>query len=326
MKTLHNIYYTLLLAVAATFASCVEPLGEADEPNTDGFGITSPTSVGDVNITIREIKDKYCANTDNADFVRNSSNFYTKVNEDLVFEGVVCANDVSGNLYQQLFVRNIDPVTGEDQCISLGLKTSALYLYFPVGQRIKVNLKGLYAGCYSKVAKIGQPYVTSYGNLNLGAALIEMARTNIELVGKPDPTCPECQPVNLADDAGDAWLRATANRNYLNFPQLVTVRGKIKEVQGNDANVAATGELTGKTEPLPKIFGPEVLHDAGFGIDRTLMLQSNNTTLTVRTSTRNEISFTPIPADTRTYTGVLTYYSSWQLQMRNLADMSEALD
>lgn len=324
MKTL--LAYSLGLLGLLSLTSCVDPLGEADVPNTDDYIITSPTSVGEVNTTIGEIKDTYCASSSNADFVRNTSNFYTKVNDDLVFEGVICANDVSGNLYQQLLVRHIDNEAGTDQSIILSLRTTALYLHFQIGQRIKVNLKGLYAGCYSKVPRIGQPYVTSYGNLNLGPALIDFARTNIELVGKPDPTCAECQPVDLANDAGDAWLRATANRTYKNSPMLATVRGKIKEVQGDAANTPEKGEITGEYETLPKTFGPEPLHDNGYGIDRTIMLQSNTSNVTVRTSTRNEISFTQLPADTRTFTGLLTYYTTWQIQLRDLKDLSDPIE
>jgi len=323
MKTLS---YILGLFGLLALTSCVEPLGEADVPNTDDYLITSPTSIGEVNTTIGEIKDRYCANSDNADYTRNSSNFYTKVNEDLIFEGVVCANDVSGNLYQQILVRNIDPASGTDQSIVLSLKTTALYIYFQVGQRIKVNLNGLYVGCYSKVPKIGQPYVTSYGNLNLGPALLDFARTNIELLGKPDPACVECRPVDLANDAGDAWLRATANRTYKNSPMLATVRGKIKEVQGEAANTPDKGEVTGNYETLPKTFGPEPLHDNGYGIDRTILLQSNSSNVTVRTSTRNEISFTPLPADTRTFTGMLTYYTAWQIQLRDLKDLGDPIE
>ena len=99
------------------------------------------------------------------------------------------------------------------------------------------------------------------------------------------------------------------------------MHGKIKEVQGAEANTPARGALSGKLEPLPKIFAPKALYDAGFGVDRTLLLNNSSAGFSIRTSVRNNISFTQIPVDSRAYTGVLSYYSDWQMQLRSLDDI-----
>jgi len=197
--------YIPLCTVLLTLCACMD---NHDEPNTDEVLVTSATSVGDVNTTIGELKAKYCKNSSGADFTRNNSNFFTKIEEDVVITGVVAANDISGNLYQTILLRNIE-TDGTDQSIILGIKTSGLYNYFPLGQRIKVNLKNLYVGCYSKVPKIGEPYYTSYGNLNLGAMLFDRCATNIELVGKPNASAPELTPVVPTD----SWLRSSSNKD-----------------------------------------------------------------------------------------------------------------
>jgi len=298
-------------------------MNDYDDPSTESNDVTSSVSVGEVNATIGEVKAKWCASSAGADFSRNASNFFSKVNEDVVIEGVVVANDISGNLYQTLLLRNINSEANTDECIQLAVKNTCLYPYFPLGQRVKINLKGLYAGCYSKVPKIGQPYYTSNGNLALGPMLLSMCKTNVELVGTPSKEAPELIPVDLTDAAGEAWLRASANKTYANTPMLATVRGKIKEVQGDAANTADKGELSGEYEPLPKIFAPEVLYDAGYAVDRTIQLQTNNSSVAIRTSTQNPIAFMEIPTDVRSYTGMLTYYDSWQVQLRNLDDISE---
>lgn len=312
------------LALLGT-ASCMD---SHDEPDTAQTLVTSPISVGEVNATILDVKQKYCASSETAEFKRNSSNFYSKVNEDVIITGVVVANDVSGNLYQTLLLRNIE-ADGTDQCIVLGVKNTCLYPYFALGQRIKVNLKGLYAGCYSKVPRIGQPTKSSYGNLNLGPMLFELLPTHVELVGEPNPNAPELAPIDLTDAAGDAWLRASANKTYLNTPLLATVRGNIKEVEPANRNVLDIGtmdEYAGKPESLSaagkKMFAPYELHDQGYGVDRTIKLQSNTSSVTVRTSTRNEISFMELPEDVRSYTGLVSYYDSWQVQLRDAADIS----
>lgn len=310
----------LAACITVSFVSC---MNEYDEPTTESNDVTSSVSVGEVNATIGEVKAKWCASSAGADFTRNASNFFSKVNEDIVIEGIVVANDISGNLYQTLLLRNIDADAKTDECIQLAVKNTCLYPYFPLGQRVKVNLKGLYAGCYSKVPKIGQPYYTSSGNLALGPMLLSMCKTNVELVGNPDKDAPELVPVDLTDATGEAWLRASANKTYANTPMLATVRGKIKEVQGDAANTAEKGELSGEYEPLPKIFAPEVLYDAGYAVDRTIQLQTNNSSVAIRTSTQNPIAFTEIPTDVRSYTGMLTYYDSWQVQLRSLDDISD---
>ena len=102
---------SLLLLGACTLLATTSCLEDISEPNTDDFIITSPTSVGEVNTTIRQVKDRFCASNTDADIKRNASNFAFKVNEDLIFEGVIVANDISGNLYQTVMIRNIDAAT-----------------------------------------------------------------------------------------------------------------------------------------------------------------------------------------------------------------------
>ncbi|MBR2862634.1 MAG: hypothetical protein IKB97_03630 [Bacteroidaceae bacterium] len=310
MKKIFSILLCGCLS-AFTLTSCMD---EHDDPNTDDLLITSPVSIGEVNTTILDVKTKYCASSSGAEFVRNSSNFFSKVTEDLIIEGVVVGNDISGNLYQTVLLRNIDSAAGTDQCILLAVKNTCLYPYFPLGQRLKVNLKGLYAGCYSKVPKIGQPYYTSNGNMALGPMLIQMCATNVELVGKPDLNAPELVPVDFSSGNLPA-------ENYKNAPMLATVKGTVQEVQGAKATEREKGELSGDYEPLPKIFAPEALYDAGYGVDRTLLLSDNKTKVTIRTSTQNDIAFTIIPKDERSYTGMFSYYSGWQVQLRSLSDI-----
>ena len=273
--------------------------------------------VGEVNSTIKAVKDKYCASSSGADFARNSSNFFTKVKEDLVIDGVIVANDVSGNLYQTLMIRNING--DEDQGLIIAVKNTCLYPYFELGQRVKVDVKGLYAGCYSKVPRIGQPYKTSKGNLNLGPIFFETAQKHIELVGTPDKNAPELVPVVVDEN----WLKSKSNQKYSNVPMFATVKGKIQEVQGSKKDKADKGELTGDYEQLPKVFGPDALHDAGFGIDRNLTTPGG-VKMVVRTSANNRVGYMLIPEEECTFTGILSYYFDWQIQMRDMEDCPEA--
>ena len=281
-------------ALSLSLASCMDH----NEVPDNSRALITAQQLPAANSTILKVKEKYSTPI-------TGNNTFEEVKEDVIFEGVVVANDISG----------------DDQCITVGVKTSTLFPHFALGQRVRINLNGLYVGNYSRTPKIGRPYYTSAGNLRLGPMLLEDVSTHIALVGTPDPKAPELTPRDLTTAEAASWLQNKANRNYLNCPLLATVRGKIKEVQGAEAYTPAKGALSGKLEPLPKIFAPKALYDAGFGVDRTLLLDNSTAGFTIRTSVRNNISFTQIPVDSRTYTGVLSYYSDWQMQLRSLDDI-----
>lgn len=324
MKQYLSILSAGLLAAFALNA-CT---GDVDDPNVwalsaESVGVTAPSgSLPDINTTIYALKEQYSNY-----FVNN--NTWTQIKKDVVFEGVVCANDEGGNLYQTIMLRDIDEAAGTDASIILAIKNSCLYPYFKMGQRVRVNLKGLYLGNYSYMPRIGQPYWTSVittgsstGNYRLGPILFELLRTNVELIGQPDPKAPELTPIDYTDEEGERWLCNTNHMNFRYCPQLCTVRGYIKEMYKANANIAESGLFLEGKEPLPKIFAPEVLEDQGYGVDRTLMfIHQTGKWMTIRTSTQNDIAFMRLPADTCTYTGVMSYYTGWQMNLRYTTDL-----
>ncbi len=308
-----NKLYSLLMGgvMAFSLTACMD---SHDEPDTGRLTITA-THLAAPNTTILDVKNKF----KNA---ITGNNTFEQVKEDLIFEGVVVANDVSGNLYQTLILRHIGSTAGaaDDQCIQVGIKHTILYPYFALGQRVRINLRGLYIGNYSRTPKVGEPYYTSSGNLRLGPMLMERVAHNVQLVGKPDTTLPELTPLDLTTTQGATWLADKNHQNYLNSPILASVIGSFREMQGTARNKAEIGALSGKKEPLPKIFAPEALYDAGYAVNRNLVTPAG-TTITLRTSTQNDLSFLPLPADVRHYTGVMSYYSGWQLQLRSPHDI-----
>lgn len=82
-----------------------------------------------------------------------------KIPYDLVIEGVVTANDESGNLYKQLFIED------ETGAIEFKIDVAGLYTDFPVGTKIRVNCKDLYMGTERGVIKLGGNYSGSIGRL-----------------------------------------------------------------------------------------------------------------------------------------------------------------
>lgn len=299
-----NILSTIIMGAALTLGmtGCMD---DFDAPNVSDYSIFSQKSVGEVNSTIADVKAKYCESSAGATYSRTSSNWEFKIDEDVIIEGVVVSNDGQyGALYQQVILRSFEGadnlVNGSNvgHCIQLGVKNTCLYPYFAIGQKLRINLKGLYVGVYSKTPKIGYPYFTSMGNHNLGPMPFEMCATNIEKVGEPNPDCPECVPVDLT---GNKW--PTMKPQF--SPMYATIRGSFPDADGK------------------AILAPDELEDAGYAVDREFKMTSSTLKMTVRTSTGNELSQIVMPSEEVTITGILSYYSNWQFQFREPGDMKE---
>ena len=286
----------LTLLAACSFTSCMDDVDEPPVQTPKEVGITYD---GDMtpNITIKQLKQKYQTEM-------TTNNTYTKVTKDLIFRGIVVGNDVSGNLYQTLVLREIRS-NGDDDLIEVGIKNTHLSPYFPLGSVVYVNLNGLYIGNYSYVPKVGQPYKTSSGNLRLGPMLLELCRTNVKLMKTTqDQVTAALTPVQV--DA--AWL--SANLDLSHTPTLATVEGTFTEADGKRVFTPYVSEHE----------DPQEGYDDGYAKNRALKVGS--ATVQVRTSTQNEISYTVIPSGTVRVTGILTYYNKeWQLSMRDLNDL-----
>ncbi len=303
VQRMKNKYIWVMAMALATF-SLTACMDQHDEPPVDAdastLGFTSPVSVGEVNTTISALKTLFSSYV-------TSNNTFVKVEENLVFEGTIVGNDASGNLYQTLLLREILD-DGTDQCIQVGVKNTLLWPYFPLGQTVRINLNGLYIGNYSYVPKIGTPYKTSSGNIRLGPMLVEDSRTHVQLVAGPGETKLKALLTPITVDG--AWLADSGNRNKNNTPILATMEGTFPEANGKRIF----------TPNVPVEEDPEEGYDAGYARNRKFNV--GGTEVLVRTSTRNEISYTIIPSGNVRVTGMLTYYGQdWQLQMRDLNDL-----
>lgn len=281
-----------LCVVASAFTSCMDDT--AEPPVSKDNGVTSQVSLGAANMTIAQLKTKHSG-------VMSSTNRYEEVTTDEIIEGIVVANDVSGNLYQYLFIRDVSDAAN-DQCIGIGIRNSHVSPFFPLGQGVRINLKGLYIGNYSGVPKIGQPYLTSKGNYRLGPMLFNLLRTNVELFDVSEATKKKALTPIKVDEA---WMSAHAD--YASIPALVTVEGTLDEADGD------------------AIFAPDELKDEGYCVNRSMTMNSQK--IIVRTATQIDIAHTIMPTEKVRLTGVLSYYPKgsgspeWQINLRDLKDL-----
>ena len=113
---------------------------------------SSCTSDLKANATYSEIKDLYVGET-------------MQIQDDLVIEGYVISSDEMGNFFGVLYFqdRPIEPKDGFQ--IEIDLRDS--HLFYPIGSKIFIKLKGLYLGKSKGVFKIGGVF-TSFGSTSVG--------------------------------------------------------------------------------------------------------------------------------------------------------------
>lgn len=88
-----------------------------------------------------------------------------QMQEDLIIEGYIISSDEAGNFFSTLYFqeRPIAPTGGFQ--IEIDLRDS--HLFYPVGSKVVIKLRGLYLGKSKDVFKIGGVF-TSFGNLSVG--------------------------------------------------------------------------------------------------------------------------------------------------------------
>jgi len=130
---------TMLFAAATLFTSgCGE--------NFEAPPIKMPVYSGPPeNITIAAFREQY----------RNQPS-RTVIVEDYILRAVIIANDISGNIYRQIYVA--DDTGG----INIGIDQNSIYASHRVGQEVFIKLKGLASVIYGGELQIG--YRGTYAN------------------------------------------------------------------------------------------------------------------------------------------------------------------
>lgn len=289
MKRNHIIIATVALGLSFSLASCNK--FDYSEPDTSHDVYTQDQEATGCTTTLAQLKQDYRN-------ILSAQNSFTKIDEDVTFDGYVCANDITGNIYQSIYVRS------GDDAISIGINDNSLWTTYPVGTHVKVNLNGLYIGSYGNLAKIGAPYTTTGGNKRLGGMTKFKAPTNIEVIGF-NKDAYEVQPVLVDND----WLAQKAsNTNQMHkwSPMLVCVENA--EIKGYNNR---------------KVYAVYDDRDAGNGVNNTIILDGKNYTL--RQSALSSFSSEPIPQGKVNVTAVLTRYGdTWQFTLRSADDVTPA--
>lgn len=281
---------TALLIGALCLTSCMNEDWQApdfgDNPPYGNNEIIPSTSK---KITIAELKEKY------ANVI--TSNGYKLIEDDLQLHAVVNGNDQGGNLYKQISIQD------ETGGIIVGINGTDLYAFMPVGQKIVINLKGLYVGGYGKMAQLGAEYNRSMGRMEQ-----TIWEKSVRLVGNEFTYTDEEKTTTIQMSAKVDTIDFCAPKDYN------SMIGRIVKL----SNVEISGEGT-------QILAPEdgsvrlTSNCANRNIKGT---EANN--IVLRTSTYSDFASRPIPTGKVDIYGVCTYYNgTWQILMRTNSDLAK---
>lgn len=133
MKKLRNIALPLLASLALF----------ACEKDYDAPLLTEPEYTGpEANITIKDLRAQTAVATQDAPVV---------LTQEQVLKAVVTANDESGNIFKKIYLED------ETGAIEMEVDQGSVYNYYPVGQTVYIDLKGLSISVYGDEQQLGHP-------------------------------------------------------------------------------------------------------------------------------------------------------------------------
>ncbi|MCG2460136.1 DUF5689 domain-containing protein [Flavobacteriaceae bacterium F89] len=266
----------LVLVEIVFFSSCVKNR-DFDPPETQcSKGLIA-------NTTIQNVKDLYVDGT-------------VEIQGDLVLEGVVVSSDKEGNFFGNLHFqdRPDNPTLGLE--IEIDVRDS--HLFYGVGQKIFVKLKGLYLGKSKGVYKIGGVF-TSFGNLSVGR--LPAAAVDQHLFAACESPAPIKPRLTTIDGLNADMLSTLIQLDGLEVvdeqvglpfatPQEETER-TLKDCEGNEIVLLNSGYANFQAQPLPD----------GNGTITGVLTEDNNTfQLVVRDLVDLDFSGKRCPPDQQT--------------------------
>ena len=268
-------YLSILALTLFTTASC---MNDFDEPTFEQppFG---NNEIGEANTTIAELKAKYASII--------TGNSVEEVTEDIIIEGVVVADDATGNVYKQIIIND------ETGALVVGVNDVGLYAMTPVGQRVRIDCKGLKIGGYGKMAQLGSLY-----NGKVGRMSKSVYQEHVRLIGEPNLNQTEMQPETIDESY-------FTDANMANLAKYVRIENvSITEADGTET------------------WAPEEKKNSSNVVERHIKM--GNKELVLRMSTYADFANEPLPTGKLNINGVLTRYNNyWQFVISSTDDIEQ---
>ncbi|MBP1617848.1 MAG: hypothetical protein H6Q14_1675 [Bacteroidetes bacterium] len=235
MKTLNNII--VVLSVALLAVSCTK------DYETPPFTEPSYVAPTDKLISVEAFRTMFASATTSP----------TVIEDTLFIQARVVGNDVSGNIYKQIYLQD---ATGG---IVVGVDQSSIYAYYKVGQEVFLELQGLSVLTYGGELQIGYkgtsssriPWdtFTAHAHLNSWPDLSQVDTAEVslaDLTASMKNTLVELDSVYFVNEGSEQFAVASSGS---------AVSQTLKDKDGNSIDVRTSVYADFSTDSLPVGYG-----------------------------------------------------------------------
>lgn len=289
----------MVAALCFGMTACMDK--DYDEPDFSKGAPYGNNNIEATNVvTIRQLKEMY-STVMTTDFRDGDS--YTEVTTDLQIRGFVTANDVSGNIYNEVAIQD------ETGAILIEIQQGGLYGYLPVGAEIIVELNGLCVGNYRMQPQIGMPSKVSQGNNagkdQLGKISRKQWQEHFRITGNSQIIEPE---VFASGKTKTTW-KALEDGGKLGIVENVNFS------KGSYYNGTTTVSLP--FDEAAQFANPELNNSISW------YFVEQPTTVMLYNSNYSDFASALLPHRTVSVTGIMKRYNdSWEIVMRDINDIA----
>ncbi|WP_461532505.1 DUF5689 domain-containing protein [Sinomicrobium sp.] len=231
------------------------------------------------------VQEEIKANTTFSELKKQYTDGVMRITEPLVVEGYVISDDKAGNFYGSLYLQ--DSPDSPEQGLRVDLDIRDAYLNYPVGQKVVVNLQGMYLGKSRESYAVGGVYANAGGNLSVGR--LPASQVKFHLFATCDP------PVKIA---------AT----------------KIKLTHLDDSLIGTLVQLDGLEIAVKELCSTYAI--AGESATERVLQDCERNEIVLRNSGYADFQEVVLPKGNGTVVGVLEKYSGkYQLVVRDTSDV-----
>lgn len=307
MKLNRQLIIALVALIGLTFASC--------EREYDAPLLTEPTvEIGDEGIiTIAKYKEMFTSVPEEGKIIE----------EDFAIRAVVVGNDISGNIYKQIYVED---ATGG---LSIGIDQNNIANDYPVGQEVVIKLQGLAATSYGGVIQLGM----NNNNPKNTRIPYEIAKKHLLKNQWPDTkkAMPKVTTMSSITDAmigtliqlEGVYFEKGGELNYAD-QEMNAVNRILRDKSGKSLYVRNSKYATFANDKLPKGNGTVVAILSKFGSDYQLFLRSADDCFGFSGKEPETSGGTDTPTPDQPSTGAVIYSEEFSSDLGKMTPISVA--